>query len=302
MNLFEMMGIEAEVKEEVKETKKDTKKSTPAAKNSSDDAKETKPVKVETKSKYKLPIRVYYIEEYELTSEDFGGLEEVTEDQIIGRLRDHYDLFMFDEKRVIFDYMEDRNTLVAILKSPRKGGISRANVAGECSWIFESDYISFSGGPALDAGNCKEKAFDKPFLHLNYGKIPLSIFGEIISVFQEKLPYEYLAQIFIDKEKGEYFVAFPTQEVSRTSVDRDRGYLYYKNDINKPLVCEIHSHQFMLPLSFSGTDNFDEVHFKIYGIIGFDYRESSRKADYKFRIGTKGTFRNISFEDVFGGI
>lgn len=293
MNLFEMMGItEPEVKVE---EKKDTKKATGTKKN--DSKTEVKTAKVEEKKKYKLPIKVYYIAEYELTPEDFGGLEEVTEEQITHRLRDHYELFMFDEKRVTFDYMEERNTLIAILKSPRKGGIYKAGVNGERSWIFESDYMSFSGG-AAEGGSFEERAFDKPFLTLKYGKIPFSLLENIISIFREQLPYEYLAQIFIDTEKGEYFIDIPEQEISKVTVDRDRGYLYYKNDIKKPLVCEMHSHNFMLPLFFSGTDNEAEVDFKLYGIVGFDCRDNS-KVFNKFRIGTNGTFRYVNLEEIF---
>jgi hypothetical protein len=285
LNLFEMMGIETEKEETPK--KKDVKKSTAT--------------KVEVKeTKYTLPIKVYYIDEYELTSEDFGGLEEVTEVQVIECLRDRYELFMFDEKRVILDYMEDRNTLVAILKSPRKGGVSRVKVDGRCRWFFESDYMSFTGGKAPDS-EFVEKALREPFFELAYGKIPLHIFGEIVCAFAARLPNEYLAAIFVDKEKGEYFVAFPEQEVSGTSVKRERGYLCYENDVNKPLVCEIHSHQFMTPLAFSKIDDYDEVHFKIYGIVGFELW-NKQQTSCKFRIGTRGTFRDIEFDDIFGGM
>ena len=288
LNLFEMMGIEVK--------KEETPKKTKDSKNSGTVTK----VAVKEETKYKLPVKVYYIDEYELTSEDFGGLEEVTEVQIIECLRDRYELFMFDEKRVLFDYMEDRNTLVAILKSPSKGGISRVKVDGRCRWLFESDYMSFTGGKAPDS-DFVEKALNEPFLKLDYGKIPLYIFGEIIGVFSEKLPNEYLAQIFVDKKAGKYFVTFPEQKVSGTRVLRDRGYLYFENDIDKPLVCEIHSHQFMTPLFFSKVDDHDEVHFKIYGIIGFDPMDK-QKANCKFRIGTRGTFRDVEFNDIFGGM
>lgn len=300
MNLFEMLGIEAEVKEEKKEDKKagtSSKKAT--TKTTAKPASAAKPAEVK---KFKLPITVNYLVEYSLTQEDFGGLDEVDEDQILNLLITRYDLYVLSKKTATFDYLEERNTLVVYTKSATKGGGSdvkvgpyRTTVDGSQRWAFNSNYMSFIGGLVNDN---EEMATTNAFLTLKQGKIPYSVYEEVVAKFKEQLPNEYLAQIFLDIETGEYFVDFPKQLVNRIKVYRECGFLNYKNDTRKPLICEIHSHNYMLPLHFSEIDDDDEVNFKIYGIIGFSWNDTS-KVFNKFRLGSNGSFLQLSFDEIF---
>lgn len=301
MNLFEMLGIEAEVKEEKKEDAKKAGTSSKKSTNKTTAKPASEPKKAEVK-KYRLPITVNYLVEYSLTQEDFGGLEEVDEDQVLNLLITRYDLYVLSKKTATFDYLEERNTLVVYTKSATKGGGSdfkvgpyRTIVDGTQRWAFNSGYMSFIGGLVNDD---EQMASENSFLTLKQGKIPYSIYEKVVAKFREQLPNEYLAQIFLDMETGVYFVDFPEQIVNRVKVFRKYGFLNYKNDTRKPLICEIHSHNYMLPLNFSEIDDEDEVNFKVYGIIGFSSNDTS-KVFNKFRLGSNGTFLQVALDEIF---
>ncbi len=100
--------------------------------------------------------------------------------------------------------------------------------------------------------------------------IPLSLLQQIVSFFRcsmnELAEFEALAHILWDKERQEFIVHIPPQEVSKARVNADLSrddfteerYLHY---------ADIHSHNSM-PAKFSPVDDQDERATRIYIVLG----------------------------------
>ena len=121
-------------------------------------------------------------------------------------------------------------------------------------------------------------------LHLPYGPIPSRLFLAGLS-WQKASPYQerYFAIIVRDDQ---YELNIPQQTGAAIS-------LAYTPPDNA--VAEFHSHG-PLDAFFSCTDDMDEQGFKIYGVIG---HTPNRVPQLALRIGIYGTFREISWQQVF---
>lgn len=94
-----------------------------------------------------------------------------------------------------------------------------------------------------------------------------------------------------------------------TEVDAERDVLTFPRDVDltsvsvscpapdpKSLIMEFHSHHEMSAY-FSGTDDGDEVEFRIYGVLG----SILSRPTARFRVGLYGHFMDVRLEQVFSG-
>lgn len=97
--------------------------------------KSVKKVSKKEDEKYKLPQNIRYaFRTFEITSDDMGGHEEVTLEQVRGFLENDYPELSKD--RTSMEYDKDKHLIVPILKSSRKGkaGINiKLNLGGTCT-------------------------------------------------------------------------------------------------------------------------------------------------------------------------
>lgn len=129
---------------------------------------------------------------------------------------------------------------------------------------------------------------------LNIPKIPINLLGTTVSFFRriyKNHSSEVFLQFYYDKEKDDYILHCPKQEVSGASVR-------YENDPeydSKILVLEIHSHGSMGAF-FSSIDDADEKSDRFYGVIG---NITNFFPDVLFRLVVGGREYNVDVEDLF---
>ena len=135
-------------------------------------------------------------------------------------------------------------------------------------------------------------------------KIPGKLFYGIIRFYRkiyETNKNEVMAQIWWDKERQEFLVEVPEQEVAGASISYKRSGGWY-DDPNKVLVLTSHSHHTMGAF-YSGTDNSDEK--GKHGIYSFVFGNLVNNADNTFSYKTvqraccADALIPLAIEDIF---
>lgn len=126
----------------------------------------------------------------------------------------------------------------------------------------------------------------KPFLP----KIPFNLLCQALA-FIKSTRYECMLQIFWNRERKEYFIHCPEQEVTLASVDAKRD----GPEREHLLVIDLHSHNSM-KADFSSFDDKDELETRLYGIIG---RTEYFLPHIRVRISVGGNHHEINPEEIF---
>lgn len=131
--------------------------------------------------------------------------------------------------------------------------------------------------------------------------IPISLLNQIISFFRcymnEAAEFEALAHILWDKEREEFTVHIPPQEVSKAHISADlsrdefpeKRYLHYM---------DIHSHNSMAA-KFSPVDDQDERATRLYTVLG---RLDRFFPEITVRMSCGGTYSELDPALVFEGL
>ena len=131
--------------------------------------------------------------------------------------------------------------------------------------------------------------------------IPISLLNQIISFFRcymnEAAEFEALAHILWDKEREEFAVHIPPQEVSKAHISADlsrdefpeKRYLHYM---------DIHSHNSMAA-KFSPVDDQDERATRLYTVLG---RLDKFFPEITVRMSCGGTYSELDPALIFEGL
>lgn len=285
--------------------------------------------KKETKEKYKLPLTCFMATwgaTYELTSSDFDGKEEVTQDDIKKHFTPMYSIFADEKRKASYIYVKETNTLSIAFFSGTKGS------ACTLAEYEEEAEKALSYGPfelirsekelqkvsQLDnylgiyvPEDVKEPSQRVDVLPLGVfrsilgdrmkavrvafdSKVPKmskAMFENIVSFFRNNMPYEAIVQVWYDRKQQSFHMCTPSSELkSRSAISYEMPVL-----LNSILVITIHSHNSM-PAFFSSTDNRDECYPGLFGVIGNLDREEPTMA---FRCGNEGVFGTLQYTDLF---
>lgn len=137
---------------------------------------------------------------------------------------------------------------------------------------------------------------------LNLPKIPFLMLQQTIAFFrgvEQKFggSNEAIVQIWWDREKQEYHMHIPEQQVSGGSVRHESE--FDKDNSGKFIhYADIHSHTSRMSAFWSGVDNADEKKVcgeRVFGVIGMI---NQPVPDWKWRLGTRGGFIDLNITDV----
>lgn len=128
-----------------------------------------------------------------------------------------------------------------------------------------------------------------PFFELKTGPLPQAIWDHIVWVARAwaERDHEVMCIVTYEDARG-YQLFVPRQATSPTTV------VYRPRDRT---VLEIHSHH-RFPARFSSTDDADEQHLCVYGVIG---RLDQDRPEVALRVGAYGYFLPVAWESVFAG-
>ncbi len=131
--------------------------------------------------------------------------------------------------------------------------------------------------------------------------IPMSILSQIISFFRcymnEREEFEALAHILWDKEREEFVVHIPEQEVSKAHIHADLRHDAYPED-RYLHYADIHSHNSMAA-KFSPVDDNDEKATRLYIVLG---RLDRFFPEISVRMSCGGVFQTIDPAVVLEGV
>lgn len=231
-----------------------------------------KPSAVE--KKYKLPLTLYCVnwnQQYELTSDDFGGKAKVTKDDVKKVMSQKERIFSDKDRKADFSYDEENHRLSCMFISGKKG----------------------ASGASLSA----EKKMDSLLQFLReLPRAPYSVFSEILEYFREDLKKEAAVRLLFDTRDSSYHIV-------KASGERGKEYINYvyselpREEMMQGIilqVAEIHSHNSM-PAFFSEVDDRDESNgvFGVFGNLDTEYPTTS------FRIGADGFFKPLPISVLF---
>jgi PRTRC genetic system protein A len=128
----------------------------------------------------------------------------------------------------------------------------------------------------------------RPFVRMEYGKIPLHLTQTILDEFRRDLPDESL--VWIRLNQGRLKAIKPPQERNAIAVRPLDPY----DPNGKDAFLDIHSHNTMEPY-FSAEDDRDETGFRIFAVMGF----LDRRPCVAARIGIYGHYWQLEAESVF---
>jgi PRTRC genetic system protein A len=128
-----------------------------------------------------------------------------------------------------------------------------------------------------------------PSFELKTGRLPQALWDHIVTIARAWAVRGHEVMLIVTYEKGGgYRLVVPRQATSPTNViyrPRERA------------VLEIHSHH-RFPAHFSPTDDADEQHLCLYGVIG---RLDGERSEVVLRVGAYGYFFPVPWESVFSG-
>lgn len=199
----------------------------------------------------------------------------------------------------IYDVLMPRQKLIGCPNSPLEE--TRINFQGEDYIVSRDGFWQPSGVHLMYELKRQLPNTQKIQPHFNF-KLPLipsELLHEVITFFRiiSTTHNEVLVEIMFDKEKKEYFINVPKQEVSTYRVVFAPTITSSTDKIIK--VGEIHSHH-VLRASFSQIDDDDEVRAgMIYGVIGGFKKSFPDYMEYSFRVRSKGDSAYLDLEQLF---
>jgi PRTRC genetic system protein A len=158
--------------------------------------------------------------------------------------------------------------IFASLEEARASGKAICLVPGRDGIVYEMRRDE-AGEYITPAGPCAEFPEIRAGFTLALPPVPLPLLLETIAFFRvfmgENGDYEAIANIYWDRERGEYKVFAPKQRVTHTSAESD---LTDAPDPARYLhVIDVHSHNSM-PAKFSAKDDRDEQATRVYAVLG----------------------------------
>lgn len=247
--------------------------------------------KSDTKEKYSLPLKLRgsgFV--LDLEPSDFGGKTEVTLEEVRVALEEVYPEFSKERTEMIYD---ERGFIIPVLKGSKKGITVTSTRKNQNFFMVDGRDGSRYRIEQMPYGHfdCREDGEEVDF-HLSAGKMPGSLFCEILRFFRKDPRREAAAQIFYDDKTDSYELHFPKQHAEACSVVFDRDMLLEEK---KVLVMDAHSHGRM-DAFFSSVDNRDEKGTRLFLVLGRIDREVPA---WKLRAGIAGHYKELILTDVF---
>jgi len=231
---------------------------------------------------------------FELNSSMFGGKDKITKKDVVKFLSKTYPEYSME--RTVLEYDEKKKLLIAVPKSGKRGAYSLEEdeiFRRECSEMMDIEVSDKTAG--RDMRGCYPGT-----VNFKLPKIPFKILQECLIFFWSVYvckKTEAIAQIFYNKEEGEYEVYFPLQYTSSAGVEFERD-LRRETDENLIQVMEIHSHA-RFSAFWSGTDNSDEKAHRLYGVVGNIPEFYYDNKHIMVRGATGGYHVRVALGDVF---
>lgn len=247
--------------------------------------------KTDEAAKYSLPLKLRgsgFV--LDLETADFEGKTEVTLEEVRAALEEVYPEFSKERTEMIYD---ERGFIIPVLKGSKKGltvTSTRKNqnlflVSGRDGWKYRIEQMPYG------QFDCRVDGMEADF-HLSAGKIPGSLFSEILRFFRKDPRREAAAQIFYDDRTGSYELHLPKQKADVCTVIFDRDMLL---ESEKVLVMDVHSHGQMNAF-FSSVDDHDEKGTRLFLVLG---KIGDKMPAWKLRAGIAGHYRELALSDVF---
>lgn len=235
-----------------------------------------------------------------LTTDMFGGEEEVEEDEIIKYLSKDYPEYSKDRTSIVYD--GKKKLIIPILKTSRKGAevveseeeiaealksatpFLRIGADGRVYRMVNNPIGTFSLATDFSGGK----------LIYKLPPIPRYLIDTMVSFFyriMNRCNTEAVLQLFFDQDRECYYIHCPEQKVSYAAVSFSPDNELYRKHYH---VLDIHSHG-EISCSFSSTDNSDEVATGIYGVV---YGLRSKQPHLDFRIGSAGLFAPVDAREL----
>ncbi|WP_113675731.1 hypothetical protein [Vallitalea guaymasensis] len=292
--------------------------------------------KINTKKeeqKFKFPIFVSFLTvDYLFCSDDFGGVTEVTSEEVRLKLAEDYKALRIkkqvvwsreklskEEKEAIPDndpMKKAKSILYFSIKGSSKGAMRIAHkddmkklksLQQGVAYIFAEDgnyrvLRNKIGIFSVKAKNIPQMPKAGEFFSFGLKKIPFTLLKDIITAFYyvySNHQTESAAQIFYNQVSEKYFIHYPKQTVSKYYVNYQSDRAFCRTIIP---VMDLHSHHVM-KIDFSEIDDEDEINGQLYCIIK-DMFLSGNELYYKIscRIGLNGDFLNIDPDIIFSGL
>lgn len=285
--------------------------------------------KKEAKEKYKLPVTCFMATwgaTFELTSSDFDGKEEVTQDDIKKHFTPMYSIFADEKRKASYIYVKETNTLSIAFISGTKGSMcamaeyeeeaEKALSYGPFELIRSEKELQKVSQLDNYLGIYVPENFKEPSQRVDVlplgvfrsilgnrmkaervafdSKVPKmskTMFDNIVSFFRNNLPYEAIVQVWYNTRTRRFQLCTPSRALKSVAA------ISYEMPVlkNSMLVITIHSHNTM-PAFFSNTDDRDECYPGLFGVIGNLDQETPSMA---FRCGLEGVFGKLEYADLF---
>ena len=247
--------------------------------------------KTDEAAKYSLPLKLRgsgFV--LDLETVDFEGKTEVTLEEVRVALEEVYPEFSKERTEMIYD---ERGFIIPVLKGSKKGLTVTSTRKNQNLFMVQGRDGNRYRIEQMPYGqfDCREDGAEADF-HLSAGKIPGSLFSEILRFFRKDPRREAAAQIFYDDKAGTYELHFPEQKADVCTVIFDRDMLL---ESEKVLVMDVHSHGQMNAF-FSSVDDHDEKGTRLFLVLG---KIGGRMPAWKLRAGIAGHYRELAFSDVF---
>ena len=247
--------------------------------------------KTDEAAKYSLPLILRgsgFV--LDLETVDFEGKTEVTLEEVRVALEEVYPEFSKERTEMIYD---ERGFIIPVLKGSKKGLTVTSTRKNQNLFMVQGRDGNRYRIEQMPYGqfDCREDGAEADF-HLSAGKIPGSLFSEILRFFRKDPRREAAAQIFYDDKAGTYELHFPEQKADVCTVIFDRDMLL---ESEKVLVMDVHSHGQMNAF-FSSVDDHDEKGTRLFLVLG---KIGGRMPAWKLRAGIAGHYRELAFSDVF---
>ena len=247
--------------------------------------------KTDEAAKYSLPLKLRgsgFV--LDLETVDFEGKTEVTLEEVRVALEEVYPEFSKERTEMIYD---ERGFIIPVLKGSKKGLTVTSTRKNQNLFMVQGRDGNRYRIEQMPYGqfDCREDGAEADF-HLSAGKIPGSLFSEILRFFRKDPRREAAAQIFYDDKAGTYELHFPEQKADVCTVIFDRDMLL---ESEKVLVMDVHSHGQMNAF-FSSVDDHDEKGTRLFLVLG---KIGGRMPAWKLRAGIAGHYRELAYSDVF---
>lgn len=298
--------------------------------SSSSVAASKKGVTLEDKDEYSLPLTCFMATwgaSFSLTSDDFGGKEKVSQNDIKKHFEPMYSIFSDKSRKASYIYVKETNTLSIAFFSGTKGStnleaVYEAKAEERLSYgpweLIRSEkelanvckMANYQGIYVPD--DCKEPCqrievlplgifrgiieyrpcdIDSVRFESRVPKISKSVFSNVISLLKADMPHESIVQIWYNPRNKCFNVTSLRRSMKAVTS------LYYEMPVlhGSILVITIHSHNTM-PAYFSDTDNLDENYTGLFGVVG---NLDKRNISMAFRCGMEGTYDHLQYADLF---